>query len=142
MKTNTYYVDTNCTEFSMIKMIQGKNDDIFSLLVQIRGKEELKFKTSEGVDEFCELLQQKKNEIWNDKELEVLKDSYEKVNNTLKVDIINSIKEAWDNSKIGSYMEQNRPQWLIDITPDNFHSLNGIANNAADKILQKLIKNK
>lgn len=55
-----------------------------------------------------------------------------------KQEIIDSIKKEWDISKVGIYMEKNRPQWLKDIVPGDYHPLDTVANDAADKFLHNL----
>lgn len=60
---------------------------------------------------------------------------------TLKISIVAAIKEEWDKSKMGIYIEKSRPNWIKDILSDDYHPIDRIAKQAADNFLQKLFKN-
>ena len=59
----TYYLDSHDTEFS-IGAYSSSTYPIHKVRISIRDNSSLIFNSKEKVDELCELLQNKKNEIW------------------------------------------------------------------------------
>ncbi len=47
------------------------------------------------------------------------------------------IKEEWNNSKLGHYMEYNKPNWLRVFEKDNYHILDNCIEKAQKKLLIK-----
>jgi hypothetical protein len=50
--------------------------------------------------------------------------------------IVRIIRDEWINSKFGSYLIENSPQWIKDLTPEKSTPIDGVANRSADRILK------